>query len=82
MGGETVYLAEGNAAGCGTAMEWARKMGGNIFGLTYFPLVYFNHVVRFLRSDWLETAITHPLPSFASLQLVEVNGIAFLKTLL
>ncbi|XP_015774274.1 PREDICTED: putative glycerol kinase 5 [Acropora digitifera] len=30
IGGETVYLAEGNAAGCGTAMEWAGKMG------TYF----------------------------------------------
>lgn len=29
IGGETVYLAEGNAAGCGTAMEWARKMGEN-----------------------------------------------------
>lgn len=27
IGGETVYLAEGNAAGCGTAMEWAHKMG-------------------------------------------------------
>lgn len=27
IGGETVYLAEGNAAGCGTAMEWAGKMG-------------------------------------------------------
>lgn len=27
IGGETVYLAEGNAAGCGTAMEWARQMG-------------------------------------------------------
>lgn len=27
IGGETVYLAEGNAAGCGTAMEWAKQMG-------------------------------------------------------
>nr|XP_058973546.1 putative glycerol kinase 5 [Pocillopora verrucosa] len=27
IGGETVYLAEGNAAGCGTAMEWAHSMG-------------------------------------------------------
>lgn len=24
-----MYLAEGNAAGCGTAMEWARQMGKN-----------------------------------------------------
>ena len=30
IGGETVYLAEGNAAGCGTAMEWARQMGKNL----------------------------------------------------
>ncbi len=28
IGGETVYLAEGNAAGCGTAMDWGHKMGG------------------------------------------------------
>jgi len=34
IGAETVYLAEGNAAGCGTAMEWARKMGGNFEWLT------------------------------------------------
>lgn len=27
IGGETVYIAEGNAAGCGTAMEWAHQMG-------------------------------------------------------
>ena len=31
IGGETVYLAEGNAAGCGTAMEWAHSMGGYFF---------------------------------------------------
>ena len=30
IGGETVYLAEGNAAGCGTAMEWSRQMGKNL----------------------------------------------------
>lgn len=36
IGGETVYLAEGNAAGCGTAMEWAHKMGA------YFNAVLFS----------------------------------------
>ena len=62
-------------------MEWARKMGGNIFGFTYFPLVCFDHVVRSLQSDWLETAITQTAP-FTTLRVVEVNGIAFVKTLL
>ena len=38
IGGETVYLAEGNAAGCGTAMEWAGKMGiYSLPFLTYSP---------------------------------------------
>ena len=27
IGEETVYVAEGNAAGCGPSMEWAGKMG-------------------------------------------------------
>ena len=38
IGGETVYLAEGNAAGCGSAMEWAGKMGTYFLPfLTYSP---------------------------------------------
>ena len=51
IGGETVYLAEGNAAGCGTAMEWAHQMGA------YFTVMLINTLEsRFLEPSFFRTS--------------------------
>ena len=58
IGPEIVYLAEGNATGSGTAMEWALKMGKHISciygGLSVDPF-------------WHSSAKRFPVPSFCKI---------------